>query len=99
MLKGQSFKASLVKDLYVISLSQIILFFTGSVNVSAGSSSGVVGGLMTGEQYQFSVSITVCDGTGNIYTGAMSDLTDPFTFPGSSSGECMFMNFWETQSL
>ena len=54
---------------------------------------------MTGEQYQFSVSITVCDGTGNIYTGAMSDLTDPFTFPGSSSGECMFMNFWETQSL
>ena len=58
------------------------------MNVSAGSSSGVVGGLMTGEQYQFSVSITVSDG-GNIYTGAMSDLTDPFTFPGPSSGECL----------
>ena len=64
------------------------------MNVSAGSSSGVVGGLMTGEQYQFSVSVIVSDG-GIIYTGAMSDLTDPFTFVEPSIGECL----WETQSL
>ena len=59
------------------------------MNVSAGSSSGVVGGLMTGEQYQFSVSITVSDGVGNIYTGAMSNLTDPFTVDGPFIGECL----------
>ena len=42
------------------------------MNVSAGSSSGVVGGLMTGEQYQFSVSVTV-PGNGRTYTGPVSD--------------------------
>ena len=45
---------------------------SGTVVVMAGSSSGVVGGLMTGEQYQFSVSITV-SGNGRTYTGALSN--------------------------
>ena len=48
------------------------------MNVSTGSSSGVVGGLITGEQYQFSVSITV-PGNGRTYTGPVSDPSDPFT--------------------
>ena len=48
------------------------------MNVSAGSSSGVVGGLMTGDPYQFSVSITV-PGNGRTYTGSMSDPSDPIT--------------------
>ena len=58
------------------------------MNVSAGSSSGVVGGLMTGEQYQFSVSITV-PGNGRTYTGPVSDPSDPFTVtePPSTGGE------------
>ena len=33
---------------------------------------------MTGEQYQFSVSVTVFGG-GNSYTGPESNLTDPIT--------------------
>ena len=49
---------------------------TGVVNVSAGSSSGVVGGLMTGEQYQFSVSVTVSQ-NGQLHTGPLSNLTKP----------------------
>ena len=56
----------------------------GRFNVTAGSSSGVVGGLMPGEQYQFSVSVTVSGG-GQYYTGPVSDPTDPVTVPG----ECM----------
>ena len=52
----------------------------GRFNVTAGSSSGVVGGLMTGEQYQFSVSVTVSGG-GQYYTGPVSDPTDPVTVP------------------
>ena len=58
------------------------------MNVSAGSSSGVVGGLMTGEQYQFSVSIAV-PGIGRTYTGPVSDPSDPFTItePPSTVGE------------
>ena len=52
----------------------------GRFNVTAGSSSGVVGGLMTGEQYQFSVPVTVSGG-GHYYTGPVSDLTDPVTVP------------------
>ena len=47
---------------------------TGTVNVTDGSFSGVVGGLMTGEQYQFSVSVTVLHG-GHLYTGPLSNLT------------------------
>ena len=54
------------------------------MNVSAGSFSGVVGGLMTGEQYQFSVSITV-PGNGRTYTGPVSDPSDPFTIVESPS--------------
>ena len=66
--------------------TQLSCFFnTGSVNVSAGSSSGVVGGLMTGEQYQFSVSITV-PGNGRTYTGPVSDPSDPFTVVEPSTG-------------
>ena len=56
----------------------------GRFNVTAGSSSGVVGGLMTGEQYQFSVSVTVSGG-GQYYTGPVSDPSDPVTV----TGECM----------
>ena len=56
---------------------------SGTVNITAGSSSGVVGGLMTGEQYQFSVSVTVSGG-GQYYTGPVSDPTDPVTV----AGEC-----------
>ena len=65
------------------------------MNVSAGSFSGVVGGLMTGEQYQFSVSITV-PGNGRTYTGPVSDLSDHFsiTEPPSTGGECTkLLNF------
>ena len=54
---------------------------SGIVNITAGSSSGVVGGLMTGEQYQFSVSVTVSGG-GQYYTGPVSDPTDPVTVAG-----------------
>ena len=60
----------------------------GRFNVTAGSSSGVVGGLMTGEQYQFSVSVTVSGG-GQYYTGPVSDPTDPVTVPVTVPGECM----------
>ena len=54
---------------------------SGIVNITAGSSSGVVGELMTGEQYQFSVSVTVTGG-GQYYTGPVSDPTDPVTVAG-----------------
>ena len=50
----------------------------GRFNISAGSSSGVVSGLMTGEQYLFSMSVTVSGG-GQYYTGPVSDPTDPVT--------------------
>ena len=65
------------------------------MNVSAGSSSGVVGGLMTGEQYQFSVSITV-PGNGRTYTGPVSDPI-PFTVvepptPQPAGGEYQTFN-------
>ena len=56
----------------------------GSVNVSAGSSSGVVGGLITGEQYQFSVSVTV-SGNEITYTGPANNLTDPFTVAANTN--------------
>ena len=59
------------------------------MNVTAGSSSGVVGGLMTGEQYQFSVSVTV-SGSGRTYTGPVSNPSDPITVrapSASSDGE------------
>ena len=60
----------------------------GTVNVTAGSSSGVVGGLMTGEQYRFSVSVTV-SGSGRTYTGPVSNPSDPITVraPPSDNGE------------
>ena len=58
----------------------------GTVNVTAGSSSGVVGGLMTGEQYQFSVSVTV-SGSGRTYTGPVSAPSDPFTVTAPPSGD------------
>ena len=59
----------------------------GTVSVTAGSSSGVVGGLMTGEQYQFSVSVTV-SGSGRSYTGPLSD---PITVraPPNDGGKCL----------
>ena len=51
----------------------------GSVNVTAGSSSGVVDGLMTGEEYQFGVSVTVSDNDGRSYTGPVDNSTDSLT--------------------
>ena len=61
---------------------------SGTVDITAGSSSGVVGGLMTGEQYQFSVFVTVSGG-GHYYTGPVSDPTDPVTV----AGECAEHSF------
>ena len=55
------------------------------MNVSAGSSSGVVGGLMTGEQYQFSAFLTV-PGNGVVYTGPVSDPSDPVTVTDPLTG-------------
>ena len=54
---------------------------SGTVVAMAGSSSGVVSGLMTGEQYQFSVSVTV-SGSGRTYTGLEGNTTEPFTVVG-----------------
>ena len=59
---------------------------SGTVVVMAGSSSGVVGGLMTDEQYQFSVSVTV-SGSGRTYTGPVSNPSDPITVTEPSTGE------------
>ena len=58
-----------------------VLGTQNSVVVMAGSSSGVVGGLMTGEQYQFSVSLTVSGG-GRTYNGLEGNTTEPFTVLG-----------------
>ena len=92
MLEGLSVRVALVRILFYFYDIHNSLHasskYTGSVNVSAGSSSGMVGGLMTGEQYQFSVSITV-PGNGRTYTGPVSDPSDPFTViePPSTGGE------------
>ena len=71
----------------------------GTVNVTAGSSSGVVGGLMTGEQYQFSVSVTV-SGSGRTYTGPLSDPTDRITVraPPSDNGAYNILTCQNAQS-
>ena len=87
MLEGQSIRIALVRILFTYNNARLSCFlYTGSVNVSVGSSSGVVGGLMTGEQYQFSVSITV-SGNGRTYTGPVSDPIDPITVAESTGGE------------
>ena len=42
-------------------------------------SSGVVGGLVTGEQYQFGVSVTLVAASGQMYTGPVSNYTQLVT--------------------
>ena len=46
------------------------------------ASSGVVGGLMTGQQYQFRVSVTLALANGQLYTGPVSTPSDPVTVSG-----------------
>ena len=43
------------------------------------TSSGVVGGLMTGQQYQFSISVTLAAASGQMYTGPVSTPSEPVT--------------------
>ena len=66
--------------------------------MSAGSSSGVVGGLMTGEQYQFSVSVAVSVG-GRTYTGPVSNQTDFFTAAPSTGGKWLHCLTHHTQPI
>ena len=68
------------------------------MNVPAGSSSGVVGGLMTGEQYQFSVSVAVAVG-GGTYTGPVSIQTDFFTAAPSTLGKWLLCLTHHTQPI
>ena len=51
-MTGENFSSPLVTCTHI----KLFCSAASTVNVTAGSSSGVVDGLMTGEQYQFSVS-------------------------------------------
>ena len=50
-----------------------------TVHYTSTTSSGVVGGLMTGHQYQFSISVTLAAASGQMYIGPVSTPSEPVT--------------------